>query len=79
MQRGEWKEALKVMSKQQSEDAFYTHSPILMRHEPALTVGEWLKFPELEPRKLIPAMQALTSPNQPYSYPNPLSIRHKSP
>jgi len=56
IQRGEWTDALKVMSKQQDEETFYKHSPILIRHEPGLTVAEWLKFPALEVKKLIPAM-----------------------
>ncbi|KAI8078651.1 Pep3/Vps18/deep orange family-domain-containing protein [Halteromyces radiatus] len=51
-----WKKALEVLSKQNKTDIFYRFSPVLMENEPYETVNIWMRQPNLNPRRLIPAL-----------------------
>ncbi|KAI8812404.1 vacuolar protein sorting protein 18 [Cladochytrium replicatum] len=51
-----WLQALDVISKQNKLELYYRFSPALMENTPQETVNTWIKEPNLDPRKLIPAL-----------------------
>ncbi|KAF9362080.1 hypothetical protein BGX26_004165 [Mortierella sp. AD094] len=56
IQEKNYKNALDVLSKQESLDTYYRFSPVLMENAPYETVSAWMRQPNLNPRNLIPAL-----------------------
>ncbi|KAG0306462.1 hypothetical protein BGZ98_002342 [Dissophora globulifera] len=56
IQEKNYKNALDVLSKQESLDTYYRFSPVLMENAPYETVSAWTRQPHLNPRNLIPAL-----------------------
>ncbi|KAG9067424.1 hypothetical protein KI688_012207 [Linnemannia hyalina] len=56
VQEKNYKNALEVLSKQDSLDTYYRFSPVLMENAPYETVSVWMRQPNLNPRNLIPAL-----------------------
>ncbi|KAF4123218.1 vacuolar protein sorting-associated protein 18 [Geosmithia morbida] len=56
VQRERWAEALGVLKRQTDRDVFYRYSSVLMTHVPQETVEVLMRHPDLEPRRLIPAL-----------------------
>lgn len=56
VQEKNYKNALEVLSKQDSLDTYYRFSPVLMENAPYETVSAWMRQPNLNPRNLIPAL-----------------------
>ncbi|KAI0019011.1 vacuolar protein sorting protein-like protein DigA [Xylariomycetidae sp. FL0641] len=56
VQRERWTEALNVLKKQTDPDVFYRYSTVLMSHIGRELVEILMRHPDLEPRKIIPAM-----------------------
>ncbi|KAF9187387.1 hypothetical protein BGZ50_001965 [Haplosporangium sp. Z 11] len=56
IQEKNYKNALEVLSKQESLDTYYRFSPVLMENSPYETVSAWMRQPNLNPRNLIPAL-----------------------
>ncbi|GAA5932223.1 hypothetical protein JCM3775_001164 [Rhodotorula graminis] len=55
----DWTKALQALSKQDSVDFYYRFAAVLVRHAPREAVDTFLRQPQLDVRRLIPA---LTSP-----------------
>ncbi|KAK9468292.1 Pep3/Vps18/deep orange family-domain-containing protein [Lipomyces arxii] len=51
-----WSDALFVLRKQNEPDVYYKYSTVLLVNCPKETVDTWMRMPELQPRKLIPAI-----------------------
>ncbi|KAJ8099762.1 Pep3/Vps18/deep orange family-domain-containing protein [Lipomyces tetrasporus] len=51
-----WSEALTVLRKQDESDIYYKYSTVLLVNCPKETIDTWMRMPELQPRKLIPAI-----------------------
>ncbi|KAK9238240.1 Pep3/Vps18/deep orange family-domain-containing protein [Lipomyces kononenkoae] len=51
-----WSEALTVLRKQDEPDIYYKYSTVLLVNCPKETIDTWMRMPELQPRKLIPAI-----------------------
>ncbi|KAK9333625.1 Pep3/Vps18/deep orange family-domain-containing protein [Lipomyces starkeyi] len=60
-----WSEALTVLRKQNEPDIYYKYSTVLLVNCPKETIDTWMRMPELQPRKLIPAIlsYSLTVPS----------------
>ncbi|KAG5950848.1 hypothetical protein E4U53_004303 [Claviceps sorghi] len=56
VQRERWPEVLTVLKKQTDAEVFYRYSSVLMAHVAQETVDILMRFPELKPRSLIPAL-----------------------
>eukprot|EP01137_Pigoraptor_chileana_P002429 Opistho-2@41258 len=56
IQSGEYRVALRTLSKQNDEELYYKFSPILMLHAPQETVNAWMSEARLQPSRLIPAL-----------------------
>ncbi|ESO08844.1 hypothetical protein HELRODRAFT_109889 [Helobdella robusta] len=58
IERGQFEQALNVLSKQQvSKDIIYHYSPYLIHHIPSKTIDFWIsKGSQLEPRSLLPSL-----------------------
>ncbi|KAG0207106.1 hypothetical protein BGX28_001582 [Mortierella sp. GBA30] len=56
IQEKKYRNALDVLSKQESLDIYYRFSPVLMENAPYETVSAWMRQPNLNPRNLIPAL-----------------------
>ncbi|KAG0232703.1 hypothetical protein BGW42_007957 [Actinomortierella wolfii] len=56
IQEKNYRNALEVLSKQESLDIYYRFSPALMENAPYETVSAWMRQPNLNPRNLIPAL-----------------------
>ncbi|KAI1305565.1 hypothetical protein EDD11_004922 [Mortierella claussenii] len=56
IQEKNYKNALEILSKQESLDTYYRFSPVLMENAPYETVSAWMRQPNLNPRNLIPAL-----------------------
>ncbi|KAF9575733.1 hypothetical protein EC968_001923 [Mortierella alpina] len=56
IQEKNYRNALDVLSKQESLDIYYRFSPVLMENAPYETVSAWMRQPNLNPRNLIPAL-----------------------
>ncbi|KAG0324912.1 hypothetical protein BG000_002004 [Podila horticola] len=56
IQEKNYKNALEVLSKQESLDTYYRFSPVLMENAPYDTVSVWMRQPHLNPRNLIPSL-----------------------
>ncbi|QPH16509.1 hypothetical protein C2857_001176 [Epichloe festucae Fl1] len=56
VQRERWPEVLAVLKKQTDADVFYRYSSVLMTHVAQEVVDILMRFPDLEPRRLIPAL-----------------------
>ncbi|KAG0029033.1 hypothetical protein BGZ81_004192 [Podila clonocystis] len=56
IQEKNYKNALEVLSKQESLDTYYRFSPVLMENAPYDTVSVWMRQPNLNPRNLIPSL-----------------------
>ncbi|KAF9428590.1 hypothetical protein BGZ94_001853 [Podila epigama] len=56
IQEKNYRNALDVLSKQESLDTYYRFSPVLMENAPYETVSAWMRQPNLNPRNLIPAL-----------------------
>ena len=56
IQRERWQEALDVLKQQTDAETFYKHSSVLMAHAPNALVDILMRHPELDARKLIPAL-----------------------
>ncbi|KAL8806408.1 MAG: hypothetical protein Q9200_005040 [Gallowayella weberi] len=56
IQRERWQEALDVLKKQNEPEIFYKYSSVLMSHIGTDLVDIWMRHPDLNPRKLIPAL-----------------------
>ncbi|KAG0369768.1 Pep3/Vps18/deep orange family-domain-containing protein [Gamsiella multidivaricata] len=56
IQQKNYRNALEVLSKQESLDTYYRFSPVLMENAPYETVSAWMRQPNLNPRNLIPAL-----------------------
>ncbi|KAK9370947.1 Pep3/Vps18/deep orange family-domain-containing protein [Lipomyces kononenkoae] len=51
-----WNEALTVLRKQNEPEIYYKYSTVLLVNCPKETIDTWMRMPELQPRKLIPAI-----------------------
>ena len=56
VQRGRWSEAVDALKKQTEPPIFYKYSTVLMKYVPTEVVDILMRHPDLEPRKLVPAM-----------------------
>ncbi|KAF8953441.1 hypothetical protein CPC16_003759 [Podila verticillata] len=56
IQEKNYRNALDVLSKQESLDTYYRFSPVLMENAPYETVSVWMRQPNLNPRNLIPSL-----------------------
>ncbi|KAG6140149.1 hypothetical protein E4U12_006737 [Claviceps purpurea] len=56
VQRERWPEVLTVLKKQTDADVFYRYSSVLMTHVAQEMVDILMRFPDLQPRRLIPAL-----------------------
>ncbi|KAL8926778.1 MAG: hypothetical protein Q9172_001654 [Xanthocarpia lactea] len=56
IQRERWQEALDVLKKQNEPEIFYRYSSVLMSHTATDLVDILMRHPDLNPRKLIPAL-----------------------
>lgn len=56
VQRERWTEALNVLKKQTDPDVFYRYSSVLMTHVGHELVEILMRHPDLQPRKIIPAL-----------------------
>jgi hypothetical protein len=56
IQRERWQESLDVLKQQTDVDAFYKYSSVLVAHVPNELVDILMRHPELDSRKLIPAL-----------------------
>ena len=56
VQRERWREAIDALKKQTEPSIFYKYSTVLMKHAPSELVEILMRHPDLEPRKLVPAM-----------------------
>ncbi|RKF71697.1 Vacuolar protein sorting-associated protein 18-like protein [Golovinomyces cichoracearum] len=56
MQRERWKEALDVLKKQQNPEMFYRYSSGLITHVSIELIDILMRHPDLNPRRLIPAL-----------------------
>ena len=56
VQRERWSEALDVLKKQTDPEVFYKYGSVLMSHVPTELVDIMMRHPDLDPRKLIPAL-----------------------
>ncbi|KAE8215675.1 hypothetical protein CF327_g1075 [Tilletia walkeri] len=56
IQEEDWAAALKATSAQSSIEEYYKFAVVLMTHAPQQCVDHWIDQPDLEPRKLMPAM-----------------------
>lgn len=56
VQRERWNEALNVLKKQTDPDVFYRYSSVLMTHVGHELVEILMRHPDLQPRKIIPAL-----------------------
>lgn len=56
IQEKNYRNALEVLSKQESLDTYYRFSPVLMENAPYETVSVWMRQPNLNPRNLIPSL-----------------------
>ncbi|KAL9000009.1 MAG: hypothetical protein Q9169_001254 [Polycauliona sp. 2 TL-2023] len=56
IQRERWQEALDVIKKQNEPEIFYRYSSVLMSHVGTELVDILMRHPNLNPRKLIPAL-----------------------
>ena len=56
VQRERWSEALDVLKKQTDPKVFYKYGSVLMSHVPTELVDIMMRHPDLDPRKLIPAL-----------------------
>ncbi|KAG0051168.1 hypothetical protein BGZ83_004029 [Gryganskiella cystojenkinii] len=56
IQEKNYRNALEVLSKQDSLDLYYRFSPVLMENAPYETVSAWTRQPNLNPRNLIPSL-----------------------
>ncbi|KAI1492124.1 Pep3/Vps18/deep orange family-domain-containing protein [Biscogniauxia mediterranea] len=56
VQRERWTETLKVLKKQTDPEVFYRYSTVLMTHVGHELVEILMRHPNLEPRKIIPAL-----------------------
>ncbi|KAI4101564.1 MAG: hypothetical protein LQ345_007409 [Seirophora villosa] len=56
IQRERWQESLDVFKKQKDPDIFYRYSSVLMTHVATEVVDILMRHPDLNPRKLIPAL-----------------------
>ncbi|KAG5985382.1 hypothetical protein E4U55_003610 [Claviceps digitariae] len=56
VQRERWPEVLTVLKKQTDTEVFYRYSSVLMTHVAQEMVDILMRFPELKPRSLIPAL-----------------------
>ncbi|KAF9974592.1 hypothetical protein BGZ73_001990 [Actinomortierella ambigua] len=56
IQEKNYKNALEVLSKQESLDLYYRFSPVLMENKPYDTVSVWMRQAKLNPRNLIPSL-----------------------
>lgn len=51
-----WSEALNVLQVENDDKLFYKYSTVLLVNAPKATVDTWMRNPELEPSKFIPAI-----------------------
>ncbi|KAG6059421.1 hypothetical protein E4U17_006326 [Claviceps sp. LM77 group G4] len=56
VQRERWPEVLTVLKKQTDAEVFYRYSSVLMIHVAQEMVDILMRFPDLQPRRLIPAL-----------------------
>lgn len=56
IQRERWQESLDVLKQQTDAETFYSNSSVLMTHAPKDLVDILMRHPELDSRKLIPAL-----------------------
>lgn len=56
IQREHWQEALDVLKQQTDAEIFYKYSSVLMAHVPGALVDILMRHPELDSRKVIPAL-----------------------
>ncbi|KAL8824572.1 MAG: hypothetical protein Q9191_004962 [Dirinaria sp. TL-2023a] len=56
VQRERWQEALNVLKQQTDQETFYKYSSVLMTHIPGDLVDVLMRHPDLDSRKLIPAL-----------------------
>ncbi|CAO1622916.1 unnamed protein product [Sympodiomycopsis kandeliae] len=52
----DWQNALKVLDQQPNLNLYYRFAATLIRNDPVATVDSWIKRPDLDDCKLIPAM-----------------------
>ncbi|KZT55917.1 hypothetical protein CALCODRAFT_497967 [Calocera cornea HHB12733] len=60
----EWEKALGVLSRQSKMELYYRHSTVLIRHAPKETIDLWLRAPQLDPLRLVPALLQAQAPKQ---------------
>ncbi|KAG5996353.1 hypothetical protein E4U52_006784 [Claviceps spartinae] len=56
VQRERWPEVLTVLKKQTDAEVFYRYSSVLLTHVAQEMVDILMRFPDLQPRRLIPAL-----------------------
>ena len=56
VQRERWREALDVLKRQTDPEVFYRYSSVLMTHKARELVEIMMRHPNLEPRRVIPAL-----------------------
>ena len=76
VQKEMWPDALDILMKQGSIDNFYKFSPVLMEHVPYETVNCWLRFPQLNPKHLIPGLLKYKPVNNPRGVTEHQGIRY---
>jgi hypothetical protein len=73
----QWSKAIEVISRQHDLGLYYRFASVLMRNAPKDTVDSWIRQPQLDPKRLVPALLQLQhtprdplSPNQAIRYLN---------
>ncbi|ODV92692.1 hypothetical protein CANCADRAFT_30776 [Tortispora caseinolytica NRRL Y-17796] len=56
---GNWDNALSVLLKQEDMSIIYRFATVLLSNAPEKTVALWMRFPELDPSRLLPAIMTL--------------------
>lgn len=59
-----WTEALKILEKNNQPDIVYKYSTVLLMNAPIITVDSWLRFENLDPTKLLPAILTYNKSNK---------------
>ncbi|GAA5965015.1 hypothetical protein JCM8115_005683 [Rhodotorula mucilaginosa] len=52
----EWTQALQALGRQESPDLYYPFASVLLKHAPKETVDSFMRQPQLDPRRLMPAV-----------------------
>jgi hypothetical protein len=71
-----WTEALKILEKNNEPESVYKYSTVLLVNAPGATVDSWLRFTNLDPAKLLPAILTYNKSSRKVKYSNHQGIRY---